>query len=148
MTEYRKARTAPIPSTRLFHNVPTLDSSLSGRGDGRMGGGPPAGLRDGVVAVTTPRVAAAHAAEGEPRAPHRTVRLDGFQAVGRAGGDVTAGRKAGADRAPDPAVAADGARQGPGRRAHERPAPASSSPMAASISAKGAEAAAGAAPNR
>src|SRR5882672_12252564 len=104
----------------------TLDSSLSGRGDGRMRGGRPAGLGNGVVAPTAPGIAAADATEGEPRAPHRTVRLEGLQAVGRARGDVTAGRKAGADRAPHPAVAADGPRQEPAGRAHEGPEPARS----------------------
>src|SRR5438105_2570303 len=125
MTEYRKARTAPIPSAMLLKIWITLDSSLSGRGDGRMGGGRPAALRNGVVAVTAPGVAAADAAEGEPRAPHGTVRLEGLQAVGRAGGNVTAGRKAGADRS-HPAVATDGPRQEPAGRAHDRPGPARS----------------------
>src|ERR687892_442211 len=117
MTEYRKARMAPIPSTRLFHKAPTLNCSLSGHRSGRMGGGPGARLRYGVVAVTTPGAAAADSADGEPRAPHGTVRLESFQAVGRAGGDVTAGRKAGANLS-RPAVETDAAGQDSGGRAH------------------------------
>src|SRR2546423_2644057 len=110
-------------------------------------GGASARLGYGVVAVTTPGVAAADATKGEPGAPHGTVRLEGLQPVGRTGGEVTAGRKAGANLS-HPAVETDGARQDPGGRAHDRLATARSWPIAASISAKGAAAAAGTAPHR
>src|SRR3712207_4505537 len=129
MTEYRKARMAPIPSTRLFHNSPTRGCSLSGRGDGRMGGTPGARLGNGVVAVPTPRVAPAHAAEGQPRAPHGAGRLEGLKPIGRAGRDVTAGREAGTNLSP-PAVEADTADEDPAGRTHARSATARSSPMA------------------
>src|SRR5687767_13985740 len=106
MTEYRKARMAPIPSTRLFHKEPTLNCSLSGQGRCLIVCGPSARLRNGVVAVTTPGVAAADPAHRQPRVPHGTLCLEGVQAVGRAGGDVTAGRKAGA-KLSRPAVETD-----------------------------------------
>src|SRR5436190_22851753 len=144
-----KARTAPIPSAMLLKIWTTRRLlSVSGRGDGRMGGGPPARLGNRVVAVAAPGIAPADPAEGQPRAPHRAVRLEGLQAVGRAGWDVTAGRKAGADGAADPAVAPDGPGQKAGGRAHEPPAPARSWAMAASSSAYEASAAAGEAPMR
>src|ERR1700751_4243010 len=123
-----KARTAPIPSAMLLKIWTTRGLlSVSGRGDGQMGGGRRARVGNRVVAVAAPGVAAADAAHGQPRAPHRAVRLEGFQTVGRAGRDVTAGRKAGADAATDPAVAADGSGQEAGGRTHETPAPARSS---------------------
>src|SRR5436190_12371124 len=129
-----KARTAPIPSAMLLKIWTTRRLlSVSGRGDGRMGGGPPARLGNRVVAVAAPRIAPADPAEGQPRAPHRAVRLEGLQTVGRAGWDVTAGREAGADGAPHPPVATDGSGQEAGGRAHEPPARRSA--MAASSSA-------------
>src|SRR5206468_2410273 len=110
--------------------------------DGRLGGGSAARLRNGVVAVATPGTAAADTAHGEPRAPHRPVRLEGLQAVSRTGGEVAAGRKTGPNLAHRP-VEADGDGQEPGGGAHDRSATARRRPIAASSSANGAVAAAG-----
>lgn len=72
--------------------------------------------RNGVVATTSPGVAAQDATQRKPRTAQRSMQLDGLHSILRAGGGVTTGRRG--EGGYVALIQADGRYQQTGKKAH------------------------------